>query len=264
MLPYRLMAPLLLAAAAGCAAAEATSSPIPAAPAPEEVEAAPDTTPPPPPAEIPLEERWAAPFAVQSVGQVATRPPRMAAVRLEADTTREAAAKGDGTPADSVPADTARKATGGPRTASRTEGAAKPARTEAPTRPGARRTHEVQPGETFYGVARKYSVPPAELRAANPGEDPEKLRSGTTLWIPAAAAGSAANAEGAKGAGEGRPKAGDAKPVAARRTHKVVKGDTLFGIARRYGVRPADIRSANKMEDDNVRLGQTLIIPGGS
>ncbi|HEX2189209.1 MAG TPA: LysM peptidoglycan-binding domain-containing protein, partial [Longimicrobiaceae bacterium] len=146
---------------------------------------------------------------------------------------------------------TARPGSGSASTAGAASGSA--SASAARTAARGRRTHEVQPGETFYGVARKYGVAPADLRAANPGVDPEKLRSGTTLWIPAAPPGSAGAAAAPKP---------PARP--ATRTHRVVRGDTLFGIARKYGVSPAAIRAANKMEDDNVRLDQTLVIPGGS
>jgi membrane-bound lytic murein transglycosylase D len=134
----------------------------------------------------------------------------------------------------------------------------------------------VKPGETFYGVARRYEVTPAALRAANPGVDPETLRSGTTLWIPGAAAASSSSAPKS---GESRTSGGGTSRTAGagsrgtsgsgssstaragRRTHKVVSGDTLFGIARKYGVSAAAIRSANKLEDDTVELGATLVIP---
>ena len=43
---------------------------------------------------------------------------------------------------------------------------------------------------------------------------------------------------------------------------KVESGDTLLGIARRTGVSTADIKRANGLSDDNIRLGQTLTIPG--
>lgn len=45
------------------------------------------------------------------------------------------------------------------------------------------------------------------------------------------------------------------------RTHTVVSGDTLSGIAARYGVTPRSITSLNNMKDTQVRLGQTLKIP---
>lgn len=278
MYPFRLIPPVLLAALAGCASGEAMVASAPAAPAPEAVAPA-DTVPAAPPVEpdAPLEERWAAPFAVQSAGQLAARDPRPAVVRLEADSAAKPA-RPDTVQLDSVRVDTA--SAGAPaaprRGADSTRTATRPARPAsggaAPSGRSGRRSHEVKPGETFYAVARKYDVTPAALRAANPGVDPEALRSGTTLWIPGAAAPSSSTttrtAE-SRGAGSASRTSGGSAPRPAsstaarpgRRTHKVVRGDTLFGIARRYGVSAAAIRSANKLEDDNVKLGATLVIP---
>jgi LysM repeat protein len=41
----------------------------------------------------------------------------------------------------------------------------------------------------------------------------------------------------------------------------VASGETLFGIARKYGVTVDAIRAANQLEGDRVRIGQTLVIP---
>jgi LysM repeat protein len=50
----------------------------------------------------------------------------------------------------------------------------------------------------------------------------------------------------------------------ARAFHRVVTGDTLSGIALRYGVSQASIARANHLASSNiVRLGETLVIPGG-
>jgi peptidoglycan DL-endopeptidase LytF len=97
--------------------------------------------------------------------------------------------------------------------------------------------HEVQPGETWYGIAQRYRVAPRELAAANPGIDPERIRIGQALRIPSAV------------------------DNAPRRTHRVGPGDTLWGIARRYEVSAEEIRRLNAMADDRVRLDQTLLIP---
>lgn len=43
--------------------------------------------------------------------------------------------------------------------------------------------------------------------------------------------------------------------------HTVVKGDTLSGIAAKYKVPMASIRSANRMTNDTVVLGRKMVIP---
>jgi membrane-bound lytic murein transglycosylase D len=43
-------------------------------------------------------------------------------------------------------------------------------------------------------------------------------------------------------------------------THRVKKGETLSGIARRYGVSTSSIKSNNKLKSNNVRIGQKLKI----
>lgn len=44
-------------------------------------------------------------------------------------------------------------------------------------------------------------------------------------------------------------------------SHVISRGDTLSQIAQRYNVSMADIKSANKLSNDRVRVGQTLKIP---
>lgn len=44
-------------------------------------------------------------------------------------------------------------------------------------------------------------------------------------------------------------------------THIVKKGDTLYGLSRRYGSSVSAIQKANKLSGTNIRLGQRLIIP---
>jgi LCP family protein required for cell wall assembly len=41
----------------------------------------------------------------------------------------------------------------------------------------------------------------------------------------------------------------------------VQQGDTLFSLARRYGVTVEDIQRANQLADDNIYVGQQLLIP---
>jgi N-acetylmuramoyl-L-alanine amidase len=48
---------------------------------------------------------------------------------------------------------------------------------------------------------------------------------------------------------------------AKRVRHVVARGDTVSEIAERYNVSTADIRRANKLSNDRIRIGQTLSIP---
>ncbi|MCS6928410.1 MAG: LysM peptidoglycan-binding domain-containing protein [Saprospiraceae bacterium] len=47
-------------------------------------------------------------------------------------------------------------------------------------------------------------------------------------------------------------------------TYTVVAGDTLFSIARRFNVTVADLRQANNLTSDHLRVGQVLRIPTSS
>jgi LysM repeat protein len=226
-----------------------------AGPAPEPVRADTSAAPAEPAAvqepEPSLQERWQAPFAVQSRGRTAPRETRASVVRTEGGTV-PAVARRNPEPVDTVDAAETelaspvateapppRRAAAAPPPSRQPERPARAASTRA-------QTHTVVAGETFFGIARRYNVPPAALRAANPGVDENQIRTGQTLRIPPAGASTAPTA-----------------PASAQRTHLVGTGDTLYGIARRYGVSPQAIREANRMESDNVRLGQTLVIPGG-
>jgi LysM repeat protein len=45
--------------------------------------------------------------------------------------------------------------------------------------------------------------------------------------------------------------------------HKVARGDTISGVASRYRVDVTKIREANDLFDDNLIIGNNLLIPGG-
>jgi LysM repeat protein len=50
--------------------------------------------------------------------------------------------------------------------------------------------------------------------------------------------------------------------VSGSKTHKVVSGDTIVDLAKRYGVSSSDLVASNRLKDKNkLKLGQTLVIP---
>jgi nucleoid-associated protein YgaU len=51
------------------------------------------------------------------------------------------------------------------------------------------------------------------------------------------------------------------EPAATGGQHMIQKGDTLWGISRRYGVTVEAIQQANGLTSTNIREGKTLVIP---
>lgn len=47
------------------------------------------------------------------------------------------------------------------------------------------------------------------------------------------------------------------------RRHTIERGDTLSAIAVRYGISTQRLRDANGLRTDNIRVGQTIVIPAG-
>ena len=102
------------------------------------------------------------------------------------------------------------------------------------------RTHTVQRGETFYSIARSFGIKADDLMRHNGISDPSRLLAGQRLRIP-----SSTPAQGVS------------------TTYRVVRGDTLFSIARRFSVSVASIQQANNLSANHVlREGATLRIPG--
>lgn len=109
--------------------------------------------------------------------------------------------------------------------------------------------HVVTRGQTLSGIARKYGVSLAALRRAN-GLRGTKIRRGQALTIP-----------GGETASPATVAAAPEKTVrAAAIRHKVRRGETLSGLAARYGVPMAAIKSANVIKGQ-IRIGQSLRIP---
>ena len=101
------------------------------------------------------------------------------------------------------------------------------------------RTHEVRSGETLWEIARENGVSVESLQKAN-GLEGATIRPGMELKIPAAA---------------GAP----AEPELAE--HVVKGGETLWGIARKYGSSVEAIQKANELGARPIRPGQKLSIP---
>lgn len=108
--------------------------------------------------------------------------------------------------------------------------------------------HVVAPGENLSGLAGRYGTTVAALASANGIADPNLVRIGARLRVPAPGSGSPA-----------------ATPAPATRSHTVASGETLAGIASRHGVTVGAVVAANRISNPNlIRIGQVLTIPAAS
>ncbi|MCA0446617.1 MAG: transglycosylase SLT domain-containing protein [Bacteroidetes bacterium] len=127
-------------------------------------------------------------------------------------------------------------------------------------------THFTLAGETVQGICKEYGVTVQMLAAENPKYGKLKtLPAGIELTIPVAepAGGAMLYSDiahyGQKGAG--RMKGGVAIPGSGEKfTYKVKKGDTLGGIAQRFGVKTSSLKSWNGIHGSTIRAGQKLKI----
>mgnify|MGYP001770945209 CR=1 FL=1 len=103
--------------------------------------------------------------------------------------------------------------------------------------------HVVQPGETLFAIAKRYGTTVEALVQANQIADPSLIFAGQRLIIPG----------------------GQAPPPHPQTTEYLVQvGDTLRGIAARFGVQPEAIARLNGITNpDLIIAGQTLLIPVG-
>jgi len=109
--------------------------------------------------------------------------------------------------------------------------------------------HLVKKGETLYRIAKTYGVDMDKIMEANLVGDPTRIKEGQKLLIPEA------------NAVNGSPSATDSKET--RVYHLVKKGQTLYQIAKIYGVPIDSLAEANLIGDPTqIKAGQSLSIPG--
>jgi len=112
--------------------------------------------------------------------------------------------------------------------------------------------HTISKGDSFYTLGKKYGVGFKAIADANPGVNPNRLKIGDKVKIPPAKTPGAASLNGV------------VAPVAtegAAKTYKVKSGDNLGKIAKQFGVTAKQLRAANNLKTDQIKVGQTIKIP---
>ncbi|MFO7698580.1 MAG: LysM peptidoglycan-binding domain-containing protein [Anaerolineae bacterium] len=98
-------------------------------------------------------------------------------------------------------------------------------------------TYTVRRGDTLYSLARRFGVTVAALQRAN-GLPDDAIQAGMQITIPSPAAESGA------------------------RSHTVRAGETLYSLARHYGISVEAIQKVNGLSGTAIRTGMVLVIPG--
>ncbi|MCI8635788.1 MAG: LysM peptidoglycan-binding domain-containing protein [Eubacterium sp.] len=95
--------------------------------------------------------------------------------------------------------------------------------------------YTVVSGDTLWSIANRFGTTVGEIKALN-GLTSDLLLIGQVLKIPS--------------------------KQGTNISYTVVSGDTLWSIARRYGTTVDAIKRLNGLTGDEIRVGQTLLIPG--
>ena len=118
-------------------------------------------------------------------------------------------------------------------------------------------------GESLQAVSDRFGISLAELRDVNKLGN-GRVGNGQTILVPirgdvdvsdrqnlaALIAGAAASVVDAS--------AGKTEAAADARKHKVARGETLFSIAKQYGVKPDQLKQLNHLHGNKVAVGQVL------
>ena len=113
-------------------------------------------------------------------------------------------------------------------------------------------SYKVQKGDTLYSISRKYQITVAELCSANNITDKTVIKEGQKLIIPKADINNAVALN-----------TDDSKTTINVKTtvYTVVKGDTLYSIAKRNNMTVAELLALNNLDANTViKVGQKLKI----
>ena len=103
--------------------------------------------------------------------------------------------------------------------------------------------YTIRAGDTLSRIASRYKVSVSELRRAN-GLTSSRIHPGNTLMVP--------GSETVTATGGGSPSVS---------TYRVRKGDTLYDIARHFGVSVGELRRLNGLSTSRIYPGDVLKIP---
>ena len=103
--------------------------------------------------------------------------------------------------------------------------------------------HEVKKGETSFGIAKQYKIDLNLFFDFNPSAS-DGIKKGEILKIPVLVKDSISQ-----------------KQDTSIKKHKVIKGETLWSIAKKYGVEVDVIKTYNQLNNNELKIEQVIFIP---
>jgi murein DD-endopeptidase MepM/ murein hydrolase activator NlpD len=118
-------------------------------------------------------------------------------------------------------------------------------------------SYTLKRGDTLGRVASRFKVPIEAIAAANDIANPNKVREGQKLTVPDKKAAAVAAAKPIATAAPAPP------PADGSKVYEVQSGDTLSGLAKRFGTTVADLVHRNELSgaDAIIREGKSLKLP---
>ncbi len=119
--------------------------------------------------------------------------------------------------------------------------------------------HEVQTGDTLYSISKKYGVSLDTIKEAN-GFSDNSIKVGQKIKIPSSSKNVSvtdSNSSAKSGAMQ--------NPSLPDGAYIVQKGETWFGISKKYGITVADLQKLNGVGNEaSLKVGQKIKVPGKS
>lgn len=119
------------------------------------------------------------------------------------------------------------------------------------------RTYVVGKGDSLSVIAKRHGVSVTDLMVLNNISDPNRIRMGQSLKLPAAAS--------VKTTPVPKPSAAASSSVSAGAgRYEVKSGDSLSTIAQRHGTTVKALQAVNDLKTDKIMAGQKLVLPAES
>lgn len=114
-------------------------------------------------------------------------------------------------------------------------------------------SYTVVKNDTLWGLSKKYGVSVSDLKKAN-GVSGHLIYVGQKLQIPT---------KSTKATKTAKTSTSTSTVDTTSTTHTVVKGDTLWSLAKKYGVSVSALMKANNLSSSTILIGQSLNLRAG-